>query len=267
MDLQTLPKALAFDLDGTLAPSKAHLESDVADVFSKLLNFLPMAVVSGASKGQFELQFLKYLPETGVNLSNLYIFPENGASMEVYEDNSWTVKYEEHFSEEEAQKIISILKAVEEKFGLEESWYHVLKYGHEIENRGAQITLSALGQKAPLELKEKWDPDQAIRKRIKAFLDPLLSEFEIRIGGTTSIDITMKGQNKALAINNFLKIQKIEKNELIFFGDALYPGGNDEIVKETGVICKMVSNPQDTLIFLRDILNTYEETNRQSSLG
>lgn len=265
--MENLPKALAFDLDGTLAPSKSHLESDMADVLSSLLNFIPMAVVSGASKEQFLHQFINYLPQSGTNFSNLYIFPENGASLEIYSDGVWTVQYEERFSEDESSKIISALKQVEEKFGLEESWYHVLKYGHEIENRGAQVTFSALGQKAPLELKEKWDPQQVTRKQIKAFLDPLLPDCEIRIGGTTSIDITKKGQNKALAINNFLKILKIDKKDLIFFGDALYPGGNDEIVKETEVTCKMVSNPQDTIKSLRDILHMYEETNRQPSLG
>lgn len=265
--MDKLPKALAFDLDGTLAPSKSHLESDMAEVFSNLLKYLPMAVVSGASKEQFLRQFINYLPQEGTNFSNLYIFPENGASLEVYKDGVWTVQYEERFSEGESNKIISALKLVEEKFNLEESWYHVLKYGHEIENRGAQVTFSALGQKAPLELKEKWDPEQLTRRQIKAFLEPLLPEFEIRIGGTTSIDITKKGQNKALAINNFIEILKINKNELIFFGDALYSGGNDEIVKETDVICRQVSNPQDTIKALRDILQMYEETNRQSALG
>ncbi len=265
--ISILPKALAFDLDGTLAPSKSHLESDMAEVFSNLLKYLPMAVVSGASKEQFLLQFINYLPQEGTNFSNLYIFPENGASLEIYRDGVWSVQYEERFSEEESDKIISALKQVEEKFNLEETWVHVLKYGHEIENRGAQVTFSALGQKAPLELKEKWDPEQTTRKKIKAFLDPLLPEFEIRIGGTTSIDITKKGQNKAVAIDNFLKILKIDKTGLIFFGDALYSGGNDEIVKDTGVLCRQVSNPQDTIGSLRDILHMYEETNRQSSLG
>lgn len=264
---KVLPKALAFDLDGTLAPSKSHLESDMADVFSNLLKYIPMAVVSGASKEQFLHQFINYLLQEGTNFSNLYIFPENGASLEIYKDGVWTVQYEERFSEEESNKIISALKLVEEKFNLEESWYHVLKYGHEIENRGAQVTFSALGQKAPLELKEKWDPEQITRKKIKAFLDPILPECEIRIGGTTSIDITKRGQNKALAINNFIKLLKIDKKDLIFYGDALYSGGNDEIVKETDVNCQMVSNPQDTIKALRGILHLYEETNRQSSLG
>ena len=265
--MDKLPKALAFDLDGTLAPSKSHLEADMANIFSRLLKYIPMAVVSGASKNQFKQQFLDYLSSEGTNLSNLYIFPENGASLEIYKDGEWIIQYEEKFSKEEAEKIITAFKLVEEKFNLEETWFHVIKYGHEIENRGAQITFSALGQRAPLEIKEKWDPDQSIRKKIKAFLGTILPEFEIRIGGTTSIDITKKGQNKALAINNFIEILNLSKEDIIFYGDALYPGGNDEIVKETGVLCQMVDNPLDTLIFLRDILHMYEETNRQSSLG
>jgi HAD superfamily hydrolase (TIGR01484 family) len=261
--IQTLPKALAFDLDGTLAPSKSHLESDMAEVFSNLLKYIPMAVVSGASKDQFLHQFINYLPQEGTNFSNLYIFPENGASLEIYKDGVWTVQYENKFNNDESNKIISVLDKVIETNNLSRN----LGYGDLVENRGSQITLSALGQKAPLELKEKWDPDQVTRKKIKQFIDPMLPEFEIRIGGTTSIDITKKGQNKALAINNFIKILKIDKKDLVFYGDALYSGGNDEIVKETNVNCQMVSNPQDTIKALRGILHLYEETNRQSSLG
>ncbi len=272
--MEKIPKALAFDLDGTLAPSKSHLETDMATMISTLLNFFPIAVVSGASKEQFQLQFLKYLPQENTNLSNLYVFPQNGASLEVYKEGKWIVQYEENFSENEANKIISILKQVEIDFNLKETWINSLRYGHKIENRGAQVTFSALGQKAPLELKEKWDRNQEIRKKIKAFIDPLLPECEVRIGGTTSIDITKKGQNKAFAINKFMellvidkKVEKIEKNQLFFYGDALYPGGNDEIVKETGVVCEMVSNPQDTINHLRAILQSYEEDKRYSTVG
>ena len=257
--MESLPKALAFDLDGTLAPSKAHLESDMAEVLTKLLKYLPLAVVSGASKQQFESQFLNYLTSRDINFSNLYIFPENGASLEVYKDNKWVVQYDDKFNEKEAEDIFQVLDKVIAKYSLSRD----LGYGDLVENRGAQITLSALGQEAPLDLKEKWDPDQGIRTQIKNDLDKMLPGHEIRIGGATSIDITKKGENKALAINNFLKILNISKNELIFFGDALFPGGNDEIVEETGVICHKVSNPQDTIKALRAILQAYEETNRQ----
>ena len=261
-----IPLALAFDLDGTLAPSKSHLESDMAIAFAMLLEYIPMAVVSGASKRQFQTQFidflLSYAPDAIKSFHNLYIFPQNGASLEIFKDNKWQTQYEDVFSKIESAKIISALKQAQKKFNISDSLINTFRYGHKIENRGAQVTFSALGQKAPLILKEKWDPQQVIRKNIKAFLDPLLPEFDIKIGGATSIDITKKGINKAFAVNNFIKILNISKNDLIFFGDALFPDGNDEIVRETGVVCQKVSNPQDTILYLRDIIQKYEETSR-----
>lgn len=261
--LEKLPKALAFDLDGTLAPSKSHLEPEMAEVLSKLLKYLPIAVISGASQEQFELQFLKYLDQESTNFSNLYIFPENGASLIAYNDGVWNSQYNNNFNEEEIAKITNALNSAIEKFSLSRELAEEKGWGELIENRGAQITLSALGQKAPLEAKQDWDSDQSKRREIQTYLNKyLLSDCEIRIGGTTSIDITKKGINKAFGINNYLEILKIQKEDLVFFGDALYLGGNDEIVRETGVICKQVDNPQATIALLRDILYRYEETNR-----
>src|SRR3546814_527397 len=44
------------------------------------------------------------------------------------------------------------------------------RWGERIEDRGSQITFSALGQQAPLDAKERWDPDFAKRKVIQAAL-------------------------------------------------------------------------------------------------
>ncbi len=257
------PKALAFDLDGTLTPSKSHLEADMAKVLIKLLEHMPFAIVSGASWKQFETQLLGYFPRNEKNFDNLYLFSENGASLTVHKDGVWSTQYRNSFDDIESTKIIKELNKIVDKYELSRN----LGFGELIENRGAQITLSALGQKAPLELKEKWDPDQVKRKAMKIDLDLLLSDYEIRIGGSTSIDITKKGINKAMAINKFLEILKIQKEELIFFGDATFSGGNDEIVKETGVECRQVDNPEQTIAELRDIISLYEKTDRHSSMG
>ena len=81
-------------------------------------------------------------------------------------------------------------------FKVEQVW------GEVIEDRGSQITFSALGQQAPLEQKDKWDPDFTKRKKIKAILDTLIPEFSVRMGGATSIDITKPGIDKAYGIRS-----------------------------------------------------------------
>lgn len=254
-----IPKALAFDLDGTLTLSKFHLEENMASILGDLLEKFPIAIVSGASKEQFKTQFLNYFllysSKSIKNFPNLYLFPENGASLILYNNNEWRTVYENSFSEDESSKIILTLNNAIERFNL----FEKEGFGKLIENRGAEITLSCLGQNAPIDIKQKWDPNQEKRKEIREYIHNLLLDYEVRIGGSTSIDITKNGMNKSLAINNFLKILNIKKNELIFLGDALFTGGNDEIVEETGVKCYKVDNPQDTINILRDIINTYEQ--------
>ena len=115
-----------------------------------------------------------------------------------------------------------------------------------IEDRGSQITFSALGQQAPLEEKKKWDPDFAKRTKIKAILDTLVPEFSVRMGGATSIDITKPGIDKAYGIRKLRDILGISINEMIFIGDALFPGGNDHPARETGVVCIQVRDPNET---------------------
>jgi hydroxymethylpyrimidine pyrophosphatase-like HAD family hydrolase len=119
-------------------------------------------------------------------------------------------------------------------------------WGEAIEDRGSQITYSALGQLAPIEEKKKWDPDFSRRKKIKALLDKMIPEFSVRLGGTTSIDITKPGIDKAYGIRKLADILDIAIQEMIFIGDALFPGGNDYPAKETGVVCIRVRDPNET---------------------
>lgn len=265
-DLDFLPKTITFDLDGTLAPSKMHLQGDMAEVFSNLLDYIPMAVISGASEKQFQLQFIKYLP-TNTKFSNLYIYSDNGAALSIYVNGEWRKVFEHLLTEEESRKIVEAFQEVKVRFDLQERFIDIIRYGHKIENRGSQITFSALGQRAPLKLKEVWDPDQKKRSKLREFLEILLPEFEIRIGGSTSIDVTKRGQNKAVAIYDFIERLKIDKKDALFIGDALFPGGNDEIAMQTGVLCKKVDNPQDTIVILRDIIKQYEQIHRESPMG
>jgi hypothetical protein len=118
--------------------------------------------------------------------------------------------------------------------------------GRGIEDRGSQITFSALGQQAPIEEKEKWDPDFAKRKKMKAALDQLIPEFSVRLGGTTSVDITKLGIDKAYGIRKLRDILGIAIEEMIFIGDALFPGGNDYPAKEAGVVSIQVRDPNET---------------------
>ncbi len=119
-------------------------------------------------------------------------------------------------------------------------------WGETIEDRGSQITYSALGQQAPLDEKSKWDPDFAKRQKIKALLDVALPDFSVRLGGTTSIDVTLPGIDKAYGIRKLRDTLGITIGEMIYVGDALFPGGNDFPARSTGVVCIQVRDPNET---------------------
>ena len=117
-------------------------------------------------------------------------------------------------------------------------------WGEVIEDRGSQITLSALGQQAPLAEKEKWDPDFAKRKKVKAILEPLIPGFSVRLGGATSIDVTKPGIDKAYGIRKLRDILGVSLEEMIYVGDALFPGGNDYPAEMVGVISIQCADPR-----------------------
>ena len=89
-------------------------------------------------------------------------------------------------------------------------------WGEAIEDRGSQVTFSALGQQAPLAEKEKWDPDFAKRKKITAILEKLIPEFSIRMGGATSIDVTKPGIDKAYGIGKLRDTLHLSLKEMVY---------------------------------------------------
>ena len=235
-----MKKLIVFDLDGTLAESKSSIDAEMSRLLHDLLGIVKMAIISGGDWPQFEKQVLSHLPHDG-SLVNLSILPTCGTKLYQYKVD-WKKLYSEDFSADEKAKIISSLKkaVAQAGFKVEKVW------GEVIEDRGSQITFSALGQQAPLEEKNKWDPDYAKRKKIKAILDPLIPEFSVRMGGATSIDVTKPGIDKGYGVRKLRDILGISLEEMLFIGDALFPGGNDYPAKEAGVLSISVRCPQET---------------------
>jgi HAD superfamily hydrolase (TIGR01484 family) len=234
-----LKKLVVFDLDGTLAESKSSLDAEMAGLLHGLLAIVKVAVISGGDWPQFEKQLLSNLPHDD-SLVNLSILPTCGTKFFRYAGD-WKKIYSEDFTADEKKKIISSLqKAVEAAgFKAEKVW------GEAIEDRGSQITFSALGQQAPLEEKVKWDPDYAKRKKIQAILDTHIPEFSVRMGGATSIDVTKPGIDKGYGLKKLRDILGISLEEMIFIGDALFVGGNDYPAIEAGVVSIAVRGPQE----------------------
>ena len=243
-----MKKLIVFDLDGTIAESKSSLDDEMSALLRDLPSIIKVAVISGGNWPQFEKQLVSNLPRDA-NLKNLSLLPTCGTKFYKY-NSGWEKLYSEDFTDEEKEKVISSLqKAIGlSDFKTETVW------GELIENRGSQITFSALGQQAPLEERKKWDPDFVKRRQMKAFLDNLIPEFSVRLGGTTSVDVTKQGIDKAYGIKKLRDILGVEISEMIFIGDALFPGGNDYPAKEVGVASIQVKDPHETKRVIETII-------------
>lgn len=252
-----MKKLIAFDLDGTLAPSKSHFHDRMVNLFDRLLEKYHVCVISGGKYELFQRQFLTQITKDPDSLERLHLMPTSGTRYYHFEQGKWVEKYAENFTDAQKKKII---KALEE--GIEESGYKVDKtYGDTIEDRDSQITLSILGQEIVAELgdegvriKEEWDPDASKKHKIRDIVSKKIPEFEVRAAGATSIDVTQPGVDKAYGMKKLMEHTGFSKEDILFMGDRIEPGGNDYAVEEIGIDCIKVHNWHDTSYAIEGIV-------------
>ena len=127
-------------------------------------------------------------------------------------------------------------------------------WGERIEYRGGEVSMSALGQHAPLDEKKAWDPSHAKRHALQAALAARLPEFSVGMGGATTVDVTKRGIDKAYGIHQLCERIGIKESEALYVGDELVSGGNDEAVFKTKVETKSVGNPSETIRLIQEML-------------
>jgi phosphomannomutase len=255
-----MKKLIAFDLDGTLAPSKSYLPDEMAEVLGKLLDHFQVCVISGGKFGQFETQLLNGLKVGPEKLQKLHLMPTCGTQYYLYDlaKSEWQQVYAENFTDAQKKQIIDALNE-----GIDELGYREKQtWGDIIEDRGSQITFSALGQDIVTELgdegvrkKEEWDPENVKKNKLRDYVAERIPDFEVRVGGGTSIDITKPGIDKAYGMKKLMDMLQIGKDDILFFGDRLQPGGNDFPVKEFGIDSLEISDWQNTAQVLTGILH------------
>ncbi|MES3100384.1 HAD-IIB family hydrolase [Sphingomonas faeni] len=243
-----MKELVAFDLDGTLAESKQPLQEPMGEALANLLDVAHVAVISGGDWPQFEKQVASRLPERA-DRTKLWLMPTTGTKLYRFDDE-WRVVYAELFEEDEKQKILKAFDESLEATGFvpEKTW------GERIEDRGSQITFSALGQEAPIDAKHSWDPDFAKRKVIQADLQKRLPGLSINMGGATSIDITREGVDKAYGLKKLNEASGIALDKMMFIGDAIFPGGNDYPAEQLGLDVVKVKNVDGTLAAIAGIV-------------
>jgi hypothetical protein len=247
-----MKKLIIFDLDGTLAESKSAISTSMASSLKKLLQKFSVAIISGGNWNQFQTQLLANLNSSNEENKKLFLLPTSGTSF--YSNptgNLWEQLYSDNFSLEEITKIYS---AFEKVFSTTKVVLPAESWGDKLENRGSQVTFSALGQQAPVEIKKSWDPNFSKRLVLIKEISELLPEFDIKTGGSTSIDVTKKGIDKAFGIQQLDRYLHLSVEDMLFVGDALFPGGNDYPVTSTGVECIQTSGPEFTIQIIEQLI-------------
>jgi HAD superfamily hydrolase (TIGR01484 family) len=249
---------IVFDLDGTLTETKSALTPAMSAALTQLLIEKKVAVIGGGSYKQFRKQFLSHLDCPRQLFENLFLFPTTATSFYRY-DRAWKKVYAHSLSKMQKQKI---RKAVKEVFN-EIGYVPPRKtYGKTLEDRGSQMSYSFLGQDVVAELgakgvqlKEKWTRGNTpLKLKIAGMLQKRLPEFEVRAAGFTTIDIVKRGIDKAYGIRQIEKYLHVPIKDMVFIGDALFPGGNDAAVKKTSVRTIAVKGPKETIRVIRKIL-------------
>ena len=257
-----MKKVLAFDVDQTLNVAKMPIPDEIAELLVKCLDHYEICPISGQKYEQFLIQIVDRLVETGATpeqLSHLHLFVAQGTQYYRYnlDKKDWDQVYNYPLTDEQVAKISEAIEKAAKELGYWEE--DKLADGDEIiENRLSQVTFSALGQKAGTEAKYAWDPDCKKREAIVKRCKELSPEFEYEIGGTTSINAITPGMNKVFGMTHLMEELKVEKPEILYFGDMTQPGGNDYPVVQMGIDTITVRSHEDTAYALRGILGVTE---------
>jgi HAD superfamily hydrolase (TIGR01484 family) len=237
---------LTFDLDDTLAVSKSQVDPRMAALLARLLDRMPVCIISGGRFEQFDMQVLRHLDLAEPARDRLHLMPTCGTRYYRWRDGDWRLVYAEDLAEADRERVIEVLTQGAKDLGL----WEPEPWGDIIEDRGSQITFSALGQAAPSEAKYGWDPDGEKKRALRDYAAARLPDLEVRGGGSTSVDVTAKGIDKAYGMRKLLQVLGLTSDDVLFIGDRLDEGGNDYPVRAMGVPCVAVEGWPETADFL-----------------
>lgn len=242
---------IAFDLDDTLAVTKSPIADQMSELLGGLLERFDVCVITGGAFDQIKKQVVDQLDVDPALLGRLHLMPTCGTRYYRFDgdQSAWVQQYAEDLSAEQKAEIISVL----EEGAREQGIWEADPAGDIIEDRGSQITYSALGQQAAPDSKYAWDPDGTKKHALRDYVAQRLPNLEVRVGGTTSVDITNVGIDKAYGMRKLMEVLDLSEADILFLGDKLQPGGNDYPVKEMGIDCIAVEGWEQTALVVQGI--------------
>lgn len=261
--MTSTPRLVAFDLDDTLAPSKSPLEQEMSDRLIRLLDEVEVCVISGGQIAQFRAQVIERLDgATDAQLERLHLMPTCGTQYFRFADGEWTQVYAQNLTESERDRALAVVEQEAKSLG----YWEAETWGPILEDRGSQVTFSALGQAAPVAAKTAWDPTGEKKNTLRDAVQAKLPDLEVRSGGSTSVDITRRGIDKAYGMTRLADVAGIPLDDMLFIGDRLDENGNDYPVKALGVDCIAVEGWEHTVVVLDGLLDELSADERGAAL-
>lgn len=245
------PRLVAFDLDDTLAPSKSTIDPRIGDLLAALVARVDVAIISGGTLAQFTAQVIDHLPPLDESLlPHVHLLPTCGTQYFRLTAAGPEQVYANALTGDQTERAFAALESEARRLGL----WHDDTWGDILEDRRSQVTFSALGQSAPVDAKAAWDPDGRKKDKLRLAVAAVLPDLEVRSGGSTSIDVTERGIDKAYGMQRLSEQTGIPLGDMLFVGDRLDPSGNDYPVLTLGVPCQAVESWQDTAEFLERLI-------------
>lgn len=227
-------KHLFFDMDQTIAPSRQPILPEMFELLSSCDR--DVIIVSGQDVEKIKWQS---------NNLRAYVLGQNGNhAFDIDGLELWNFPLEPHHRDQILDHISEIMAILDHEVNFD--W-------NPIEDRGAQITFSPIGNTAPVEVKSTYDPDRSKRNHFLKTIPFASPDLVVKIGGSASLDYIHKDRQKGANVARLIDLLGWDKEECIYYGDGLYPGGNDEAV--IGVIdTVLVENHLDTYQKLQELL-------------
>lgn len=252
-------QAIACDLDMTLALSRQPVEQSMAQVLCELSWHMPLAIVSGGAFHLFEYQLTPYV-DARANREQIYLLPTSGARRYEFINDAWQCVQAHDLGDEDKRMAIASLTKRAHELGL---WLDdSMVQGDRIEDRGGQITFSALGQLASRARREAWDPQRVKKNALARLVAQDLPHLTVKTGGSTSVDVIAPGINKGFAVRLLAELWHIDVSSIAFFGDRMQKDGNDWPAAQEGAYAIHVNNPDETYT----VLSAWAQTLAQRKL-
>jgi len=253
--MKSTPKALIFDMDGTITDSGQPISNEMILELQSIKPGIKKHIVTGANLEKVEKQI-----STAV-LLNVFdrVYTCNGTvvyncnldmddeTMPIEPELIHQVRLKDHYSDADINHIVNVLLKIAART------HTKIKTGTFIEWRESQINFSVIGRNCTAEQRSdyiKWDKKSNERRKI---IQQLREEFagwglSFRLGGQISIDISREGWDKSYAFENMIETP----DQCVFFGDKIIKDGNDLDIAMRCAYYHNVENPTDTILQLQE---------------